>query len=404
MSSIHDQIASSYASHPGFTFPEAPFALDEAWLERFTAAYTEFRLLGNLLNPGSLGAVQEELLRCLRQIFSSLLSQCADDHEACFIRELQQQCERLLSDELAWYRKAASPRFVQLADAAARANAVRLRNDKHYFGCFGPDAVARLQETAAGTLTGLRANAATSRLRREDLSVNSGATVRRIRKLLNQEFKALGVLDAVSTYTGRKTSVQGLALELSVRQATWWNNAIVGLSRPPGTLYAHLDESISFPKAIVYLTDVAAGNGPTGCFPGAYAAMGLNPLQELVGRIVGNVGASPDSPLHAFYAKTYHQSTSSPGFRRHFMRLPECMRFNSHLGWDVTPGSELETSLTGCEKLMTGPAGTFIVFDGARLLHRGGMVQQGERVALQVIFSDVTPAQRVVNKIRTVIQ
>ena len=84
------------------------------------------------------------------------------------------------------------------------------------------------------------------------------------------------------------------------------------------------------------------------------------------------------------------------------MRLPREMRFDSHLGWDVYPGSALESSLMQSEQRMMGPAGTFIVFDGARLLHRGGMVRSGERIALQVIFSSATKASRILGKIKRV--
>jgi hypothetical protein len=208
------------------------------------------------------------------------------------------------------------------------------------------------------------------------------------------------VLDAVSAYSGRKTRVIGLALELSVPQATWWKNSIEGLERPPHTLYAHLDETISNPKSIVYLSDVAEQNGPTGCYPGAYEAMQLNPLQEMIGRVVGTVGTGTDSPLKDYYGKQYHQSVNSENFRRHFMRLPECLRFNSHMGWDVLPGSELESQLAVSERRMTGPAGTFIAFDGACLLHRGGLMQEGERLALQVIFSDLTFTERAVGRVK----
>ena len=85
------------------------------------------------------------------------------------------------------------------------------------------------------------------------------------------------------------------------------------------------------------------------------------------------------------------------------MRLPESLRFNSHMGWDIFPGCELEAQLVALEKKMIGPAGTFIVFDGARLLHRGGLMEQGERVALQVIFSDLTFTERVVSKMKRIL-
>jgi hypothetical protein len=269
---------------------------------------------------------------------------------------------------------------------------------RHFFGRLPSASVSEICEIGKPHVEKFRANVAAGRLTREDLSLNSGPAIRAIRKVLNREFKSLGVLDAVSAYTGKKTRVIGLALELSVPQAAWWKNTIPGLDRPPSTLYAHLDETIACPKSIVYLTEVTQANGPTGCYPQAYELMQLNPLQEIIGRVVGTVGNGVDTELSEYYGKTYHQSTGSEKFRRHFMLLPESLRFNSHLGWDVLPGSDLESQLSGSEQKMTGPAGTFIAFDGARLLHRGGLMQTGERLALQVIFSDMSVLQQVVSR------
>ena len=50
------------------------------------------------------------------------------------------------------------------------------------------------------------------------------------------------------------------------------------------------------------------------------------------------------------------------------------------------PGSELESVMRSEELVMTGPAGKFIVFDGSQLLHRGGLIEAGERIVLQVVF------------------
>jgi hypothetical protein len=233
----------------------------------------------------------------------------------------------------------------------------------------------------------LRERAATGQLTRDALSVNSGAMVHALGGILNREFDSLGVLDAVSAYARRPMRVTGLAYELSVPQVQWWRNGLPGLQRAPQTLYAHLDESAAVPKAIVYLTDVGHENGPTGCYPGAYEELALNPFQDMIGRVVGYVGNAPDSPLRPIYAKTYHQSMTSEAFRHHFMKLPPEVRFNSHLGWDILPGSEAEATLAAREQRLTGLAASFVVFDGARLLHRGGLVQGGERIALQVMFS-----------------
>jgi hypothetical protein len=400
MTNFKNLLEGNYRNHPAFTFEISSWDVPAEKVAVFNETYVAARQFVSTPGPASRAALRQDLLLALDCVFASLKTQSADEYEARFLLELRSACIRLLEEELAWYARSPHTRFVDLSDERARQDAVRMQRDRHYLGRLPRAAVAELRNLAERELGQFRANVAAGRLKREDLSVTSGPTVRAILDVLNREFKALGVLDVVSSYTGRKTRVIGLALELSVPQATWWKNTIGGLERPPQTLYAHLDETISCPKSIVYLSDVTEHNGPTGCYPGAYEAMQLNPLQEMMGRVVGTVGAQPDSPLKAYYAKQYHQSVGSENFRRHFMRLPECLRFNSHMGWDVLPGSELEGQLAGSERKMTGPAGTFIAFDGARLLHRGGLMEDGERVALQVIFSDLTFTERAVNKVK----
>jgi hypothetical protein len=400
MQPLKKMMESSYQQHPAFSFRAPSWDVSVEKLATFNETYMAARNFGSTLGVASWDALRQDLLQMLDDVFASFQAQSADEYEVCFLLELRNACIRLLDEELAWYVRKPETCFIDLTDEPTRQDAVRMQRDRHYFGCLPQAAVAELRNLAERELGRIRANAAAGHLKREDLSVNSGSTVRAIRNVLNREFKALGVLDAVSAYTGRKTRVIGLALELSVPQATWWKNAIAGLERPPQTLYAHLDETISCPKSIVYLSDVTEQNGPTGCFPGAYEAMQLNPLQEMIGRVVGTVGTRPDSPLKDYYAQQHYQSVNSENFRRHFMRLPECLRFNSHMGWDVLPGSELEHQLAQRERKMTGPAGTFIAFDGACLLHRGGLMEQGERVALQVIFSDLTFMERAVGKVK----
>lgn len=386
--STNSRMYRSYAEHPGFQFHAPAMAVDAGGIEEFSAAYRQMADLGQAMKPRTFDALAEQANRLLSAIFGELRGQVKDRNEGLFLDELEAECRRLLREESNWYRRKTCFRFLKLDRRNARVNALGLQADRFFFGSLAPQAVMELQAIAATEVSAFRSNAASGKLRREDLSTNVGATVRKLRDALDREFRDIGVLDAVGAYVGRRVRVGGLALELSVPQATWWKNAIEGLVRPPKTLYAHLDETISCPKSIVYLSNVEPGNGATGCFPGAYEALELNPMQEIVGRVVGIVGSRTDSPLHQVYSKQYHQSMNSLEFRRQFMRLPEALRFNSHLGWDVAPDSEFEDGLASTERLMTGPAGTFMAFDGARLLHRGGMVQHGERLALQVVFSD----------------
>ncbi len=384
----------NYDSHPAFRFDAPALDVEQSLLDAFDTAYGALCRFGHALDPSSRQRLERQAKRALEGVFSGMASQCTEPLERAFVEDLAVECARLLAEESKWYAQPPARSRLSLTTGEADAAAMQLATLRHVLGRLPEPVVAELREIASEDVSRFEAAAAAGRLRRTDLSVDHGRTVRRLIACLNRAFDALGMLDAVSTYIGRPTRVVGLSLELSVAQSSWWKNAIDGLPRAPETLYAHLDESISFPKAIVYLTDVAAANGPTGCYPRVYDRLGCRPLQEIVGRVVGNVGNDPRSPLRAYYAKAYHQSMASENFRRHFMRLPRDLRFNSHFGWDVMPGGALENGIAAQERRMVGPAGTFIVFDGARLLHRGGLISEGRRVALQVVFSDITFTRR----------
>lgn len=401
MQNLNSFLLKSYCEHPAFSFNQPSLECpDNAF--SFNRGYEVASQFGSTLDAASRKAIQNDLLNSINAVFSVLKAQSIDEYETYFFCELNTECVRLLNEELRWYFRRHREGLANLTDEDVRSYAVQLSLQRYYFGCLSPEVVEDLRNLAHPMLEQFRAKAAAGRLKREELSVNSGPIVRAMCEVLTQEFSALGVLDAVSAVTGVKHHI-GLACELSVPHATWWKNTIDSLQHSPKTLYAHIDESISCPKAIVYLSDVTEQNGPTGCYPGAYEGMYLNPLQEIIGKAVCSVGTRFDSPLKDYYSKSYHQSVNSEKFRRHFMRLPEHLRFNSHMGWDVLPGSELENKLSNSEVKMTGPAGTFIIFDGARLLHRGGLMDMGERIALQVVFfpaQDISFAKRAVSKVR----
>ena len=136
-------------------------------------------------------------------------------------------------------------------------------------------------------------------------------------------------------------------------------------------------------------------------YPQIFQRLNLNPL-EVISRVVATPGSVESSPLHTYYKKSYHQSSNSIGYRKHFLRLPKQLRFYSHFGWDVLPGGPIETEMLKAEKQLVGPAGSFVVFDGARIVHRGGLVSSGERVALQIIFGPDDLKKKIKRLIRSV--
>lgn len=385
-------LAESYSMHPAFQF-KSSLAVSKCQhnVDEFNRSY-QFLAGWPCPTPCERQKNFETSKKSLREIFKTLTEQAADHNEKRFLEELEAEILRNLESDYSILGKRAKTDFwTRWVFRKHKRYLAELIAERFFIDRLPEGVVKEILDIGKDRLAEFHKRAQEGKLTREDLSFNSGPEAAKIQKLLHKEFDKLGVIDAVSEYMQQPFEAAGQSFELSVSQAQWWRNGFHGLSRTPDTLYAHLDESIGVPKAIVYLSSVSLDNGPTGYYEGLYEELQLNPIQEMVGRVLANVGNEPNSPLRNYYNKSYHQSMTSEHFRHHFMRLPPEMRFNSHFGWDIMPDTQAESLMKEREKKMTGPAGTFIVFDGSRLLHRGGLVKQGARVALQVVFNPTRP-------------
>ena len=383
----------NYEDHSRFRFDGKSWDAPQDSISAFTTAYEKVRE-GQLIFGETLHNIVAAVQKCF-------LLQTENNAERIFIAELFADLSLLISDHIAFY--------VEKARYTTRLGPLNhqqteLSNTGYYIDSISNSCLESLQNISDPLLQRLRTNAKGGRLQRNDLSVNSGRVTRKIVRLLNKEFLHSGVLVSLDPIANRKMKVIGVAYELSVAGSNWWKPKMAS-SKLSKTLYAHVDRGVDAPKAIVYLTNVEAQNGPTICYPQAYAELDITGLQDFVGRCIETVGRSTDSPLRGLY-KFSGPVMDSEEFRRHFMKLPSSMRFNSHFGWDVEPHSQLEDFLLSKETKVLGPAGTTLVFDGARLLHRGGLIEEGERIVLQVIFGHVnlrTKSQQIVNLIKRTI-
>jgi hypothetical protein len=369
--SLQNAYVANYSHHPAFKVNREPLGVDSEKLSKFNSA------IGSSRAPINTSTVKE-LNHLLAEIFEQLLGQQLDLYERAFILELQSQILKYLESEFKFRVKLKKQKINNLSSRALRDNAF-------FYSQLGNSTLIKILKIAEPQVKIFREKAQSGMLKRSDLSINDGKIVAKISKLIDEDFRSQGIFDSVSDYVGIKYAFTGLSLELSVAGSTWWKNSIQGVA-PPRTMYAHLDESIYAPKAIVYLTDVNEKNGPTSSYPGIYDSLQNNPLQDIIGRIIGQIGNSSESILFDYYGKSYHQSMGSTNFRNHFMLLPESLRFNSHFGWDILAGSQLEGAIADREEVLLGGSGNFVVFDGSRLLHRGGLIEEGERLVLQVVF------------------
>ena len=238
---------------------------------------------------------------------------------------------------------------------------------------------------------------------RKDLSINTGKDIRKIIKILNNEFDQNGVNNIVSNYVRKKFEVIGCAIELSTPDSTWWKESD-DKKISSQTIYAHIDQSLTCPKSICYLSDVEIENGPTSFYPDIYENLKLNFFQNIFGRINLNVGQNKNSKLYKIYNKDSNRLNDSPERLKHLSKIPKNIFFDSHLGWYIKKNSQLEKIFLQKEKFMLGKAGLFVVFDGSKLFHRGGCIKKDTRLVLQITFGErLNIMKKIIEKIYNII-
>jgi hypothetical protein len=349
-------------------------------------------------NNSKIIEVENKCITILAQIFNELKEQATEEREILFLEDLFSHTDRLLKEDLDVYK-------TRIFSKNYKKTVNLFYDNKFTTGKISKESLDRINFEIKDSIDLFRKNAALGKTTRENLSINHGKVVRKVVNELNKEFKNNGILDLLSEYMGIRQTVIGVSVELSVPNSNWWNVDYSVYKRQPKTLYFHYDESISYPKSIVYLSNVDENNGATSCTPSLNKNLNLSSLQFIVGRAIACVGKTKGTKLNSFYNHKYHQTFGCPIFKNDFSKLPNELRFSSHFGWDVIPDSDLENFLLEDEIKVVGEAGTFIVFDGGTLPHRGGLLKNNERVALQVIFGNYNSVyRRIINKLKNYIK
>lgn len=185
--------------------------------------------------------------------------------------------------------------------------------------------------------------------------------------LLSATLERAGVLRLAGQYLKAPVRVQYVSHYLNRPEDWWWKTryADAGVTLPR-TANMHYDSYCGMVKCMLYLSEVRAGSGPFCYVPGTHRAR-VGFLQRVSGKAI---------PYADLNLQTAEQ-------RRFFLRLPSALRNISHFGDDLLPGSELEQSYLRAERQFVGPACNLVLFDNYGL-HRGGLCETGERLALQI--------------------
>lgn len=296
-----------------------------------------------------------------------------------FADKLQRQLMMVLGEDVGILADRAVHAYV---DCSARADEVAdsLWDRGHWFGRFDEIAINALDAAVASHKKLLwERHEDQHRIDRENLSINQwdGMTAEALGAVFNEP----DIVAGISNYMGAPYAYSGCAFELSVPGTVWWNNRYGRDDESAETAYFHLDQSSVFPKMLCYLCDVDEENGATSLLSVDFKHSNLS---WATGRALDGIHVEPNRGDDTSMAKMLVCSDLG---RRCFAALPKEMRCLGHFGNDLLAGSAEERYLLNNRTVMIGPKGTFVVFDGSRTGHRGGIVNTRHRWAFQVVYA-----------------
>lgn len=226
----------------------------------------------------------------------------------------------------------------------------------------------------------------------------------RLWECIKEVYERGALAEGLCLYSGQAVEPYNCVLEYSHEDQTWWKEgyADVGLTTSSSVGF-HNDHSFDRPKAIQYVGDeVDKRNGAFQFVKGSHHWR--RPVSETL--LIKGMDQAHQSLLAARETVYYRPHFQNIQFRRLWMQLPVELRQTSHFGDDVVDGTLLQRVIDEQTQVCSSDRGDVTVFDGNTVLHRGGLVTQGERWALQVVFQPVEHLTRryqrlIANKLQT---
>jgi hypothetical protein len=187
-------------------------------------------------------------------------------------------------------------------------------------------------------------------------------------RTIEEALEAAGLLSAVRAHLRCLAQLRKVTLQINDQWDRFWRAHFDarGLSVPE-TAFFHIDNTYGVVKAMIYISEVSASCGPFSYVPGTHRL---------------KIGAAESVALRA----TDIWLDTHPHERRLFLALPRALRLKAKFGDDIRSGNDWGQYLLRHERVFTSAEGDVIVFD-TKGVHRGGVVQQGERRVIQVMMS-----------------
>lgn len=179
-----------------------------------------------------------------------------------------------------------------------------------------------------------------------------------------------GVFDVASAYLGRQAGLIDVNPQINDTTDSFWRDIFpdADLKTLPPTAYCHRDASGGDLKAIIYMTDVGDRTGPFSYVVGSNR-MKINRLDDLICEANDSNGLAGTDAIS----------------RARFAALPRKLRQKGSFGNDLRPDSALGREIGQGLWAVKAGKGSIVLFD-TKGIHRGGMVEDGERRVITCVI------------------
>jgi hypothetical protein len=184
-------------------------------------------------------------------------------------------------------------------------------------------------------------------------------------------FAESGISDAASAYMGRKARLIDVNPQINDPSDSFWRDIFEDMGDGqslPRTAYFHRDASGGDLKLIIYCSDVDAQTGPFSYAVGSNQ-MKISRIDDLLAEANDHNGLS---------------GTDLPS-RQKFAALPAKLRQKGTFGNDLSDDAPESAQIADAVWQIEAPRGSMVLFD-TKGIHRGGMVDQGERRVITCVL------------------
>ncbi len=185
-------------------------------------------------------------------------------------------------------------------------------------------------------------------------------------------FNRYGIIEAASAYLGRPVGVKHVNAQINDQDLAFWKRVFpdTQLADPWGS-YLHIDATYGMLKCAIYVHEIGPDGGPFCYIRGSQNAR--------IGWFEGMTRRTND--FSGF-------SGRKPEARKKFMALPALLRKKADFGGDLPDGSPDVQRLREGHFSATSNYGNCVLFDGNGM-HRGGMVNKGERRCIFILLAEI---------------